>query len=116
MCRSKAQTQPPSPGTKSQGSNSQHVRQVDQESDTDSDDSMYPILTVGYGQDSHNPPIKVHVEVDKCSIPMEVVDTGASISIMSETLYLKLWPRKDLNTTTIRLRNYSMEPIGVDGG
>ena len=47
---------------------------------------------------------------------MEVVDTGASISIMSETLYLKLWPRKDLNTTTIRLRNYSMEPIGVDGG
>ena len=87
VCRSKAQAQPTpqaKPRTRRTTSNSQPVRQVDEESDTDSDDYMQPIMTVTkQRQDGCTPPIKVHIEVDKVSIPMEV-DTGASVSIMSE--------------------------------
>ena len=43
------------------------------------------------------------------------VDTGASVSIMPETLYHKLWPRRGLKESTIRLQTYSKEPIGVVG-
>lgn len=56
------------------------------------------------------PPIKVHVEVDKISIPMEV-DTGASVAIMSENAYHKLWPRRSLNAS----QTYSKEPTTVVG-
>ena len=112
VCRSKSQTQPTSHGTKPKRSTSQPVRQVDEESDAESDDSMQPILTVKQGCDGRQPPIKVHVGVDKCSIPMEI-DTGASVSIMSETTYHKLWPRRGLSTTTVRLQTYSKEPIVV---
>ena len=100
--------QPTSHGTKPKRSTSQPVRQVDEESDAESDDSMQPILTVERGCDGRQPPIKEHVEVDKCSIPMEV-DTCASVSIMSETMYHKLWPRRGLSTTTVRLQTYSKE-------
>ncbi len=51
---------------------------------------MQLIMTVKQRQDGRTPPIKVHVEVDKVSIPMEV-DTAASVSIMSENQYHKLW-------------------------
>ena len=51
------------------------------ESDSDTDDSIPWIMTTGQRQ----------VEVDKVSIPMEV-DTGASVSIISENQYHKLWP------------------------
>ena len=39
------------------------------------------------------------------------VDTGASVSIMPGTLYHKLWPRRGLKETTIRLQTHSKEPI-----
>ena len=35
------------------------------------------------------PPLKVHVQIDKCKIPMEI-DTGASVSIMSEGSHQRL--------------------------
>ena len=43
------------------------------------------------------------------------VDTGASMSIMPETLYRQLWPGRGLKKTTIRLQTYSKEPIAVVG-
>ena len=58
-------------------------------------------------QDGRTPPIDVQVEVEKVSIPMEV-DTGVSISTVSENQYHKLWPRRDYQT-------YSKEPITVVG-
>ena len=101
VCRSKAQAQPTPQGrprTRRTATNSQPVRQVDEESDTDSDDFMQPIMTVKQRQDGRTPPIKVHVEVDKVSIPLEV-DTGASVSIMSENQYRKLWRDRSLSTS-----------------
>ena len=112
VCGSKSTPQPPFRGTKPKRPNSHTVQQVD-ESDIDSDDSIQPILTVNQRQGGL-PPIKVLVEVDGCSIPMEV-DTGASVSIMSEIMYHKLWPRRSLGTSLIRLQTYSKEPIAVVG-
>ena len=92
--RSKAQAQPTPQGrprTRRTATNSQPVRQVDEESDTDSDDSMQPIITVKQRQDGCTPPIKVHVEVDKVSIPLEV-DTGASVSISNGIKHLTSAP------------------------
>ena len=76
------------------------VRQVGEESDTDVEDSLQPILTVQQRSD-RTPPIQVHVEIDKCTVPMEV-DTGASVSLMGEALYYKLWPRRGLGSLLLR--------------
>ena len=81
VCWSKPTTSPLSQGTQFKRPTSQPVRQVGEESN----DSVQPIYTLEQGQDSLLPPIKVHVELDRCSVPMEV-DTGASVSIMPETL------------------------------
>ena len=72
------------------------------------------IYTLEQGRDARLPPIKVPVELDHCSVPMKV-DTGASVSIMAETLYHKLWPRGGLKQTTVRLQTYLKEPIQVLG-
>ena len=109
VCRSKSNSrQPPLPKRPT----SRPVRQVGEE--TDSDDSLQLIQTLGEGQEGRQPPIQVHVKVDNCSVPMEV-DTGASVSIMSEATYHKLWPRRGLSATNIRLQTYSKEPIAVVG-
>ena len=60
-----------------------------EETDADSNDSLQLIKTLGGGGEGYQPPIKVHVEVDNCSVLMEV-DTGASMSIMAEATYHKL--------------------------
>ena len=112
VCRSKPHAKPPSQGRSTNAS--RPVRQVAEDSESDADDPMQPIMTANLRSVSCSPPIKVHVEVDKISIPMEV-DTGASVSVMSENVYHRLWPRRGLNTTTIRLQNYSREPITVVG-
>ena len=44
------------------------------------------------------------------------VDTGASVSIMSEAVYHKLWPGRSLSTSPIRLQTYSKELMAVVGG
>ena len=62
---------------------SRPVGQIEEEIDADSDDSLQLIQTLGDGREGRQPPIKVHVEVDNCSVPMEV-DTGASVFIMAE--------------------------------
>ena len=63
---------------------------------------------------STRPPIKVQVGVDDCLISMEV-DTGASMSLMSDATFNKLWPGRSLSTTSVRLNTYSKEAIPVVG-
>ena len=43
------------------------------------------------------------------------VDTGASMSLMPETTYRRLWPGRSLSATSVRLSTYSKEPIPVVG-
>ena len=68
---------------------SRPVRQIGQETDADLDDSLPLIQTFGDELEGRQPPIKVHVEVDNFSVPMEI-DAGASVSIMAEATYCKL--------------------------
>ena len=64
---------PPSlQGSQSRRPTSQPVRQVDEESEDDSDDSMQHVYTLEQERDARLPPIKVHMELDHCSVPMEV--------------------------------------------
>ena len=43
------------------------------------------------------------------------VDTGASVSIMSEATFEQLWPGRSLSPTEVRLCTYLREPIHVLG-
>ena len=60
------------------------------------------------------PPLKVCLQVDECEIPMEI-DTGASMSIMSEDTYRKIWPTRKLEVSNVKLQTYSKEPLPVVG-
>ena len=62
-------------------------------------------------------PLKVRVSVNKVDIDMEV-DTGASVSIISEETYNRLWSRRDrpaLQQSAITLRTYSGEQLTIKG-
>ena len=59
-------------------------------------------------------PLKVEVKLDGCSICMEI-DTGATMSVMSETTFNQVWPGRYLSTTNVRLCSYTKEPISVLG-
>ena len=79
----------------------------------DSDDSLASVDAVKQ-IGGKVPPLKVHVQIDDCDILMEV-DTGASVSIMAESTYQKLWPTKELGVSGIKLQTYSREPLPVVG-
>ncbi len=117
VCRSKG-TPPPPQGDKSRKSDPRHpVRRVEEESDqdSDSDELTQSIRALGQEGEGRTPAIKVQVDLDDCIVPMEV-DTGASVSIMAEATYRKLWPRRSLGTSKARLQTYPKEPIEVVGG
>ena len=59
-------------------------------------------------------PLKIEVKLDGCSICMEI-DTGATMSVMSETTFNQLWPGRCLSATDVRLCSYTKEPISVLG-
>ena len=43
------------------------------------------------------------------------VDTGASLSIISEDTYRKIWPTKELEASNVKLQTYAKEPLLVVG-
>ncbi len=122
VCRSKSN--PPPKSSKAKKGSTRPVRQVDEESDKESDeesneqllpdDRPIQMISVVKQGGVRQPPIKVQVGVDECVVTMEV-DTGASMTIMSETCYHKLWPGRSLSPSSVRLQNYSKEPIPVVG-
>ena len=61
-----------------------------------------------------SPPIVIKLRVDDCLVKMEL-DTGASMSIMSQTTFFGLWPGRSLEETDVRLQSYTKEPIPVVG-
>ena len=79
----------------------------------DSDDSLASVDAVKQ-IGGKVPPLKVHVQIDDCDILMEV-DTGASVSIMAENTYQKLWPTKELGVSGIKLQTYSRGTFASSG-
>ena len=54
------------------------------------------------------------VLLDGCPVAMEV-DTGASVSIMAEKVFRRLWPKRTLSPSKVRLCNYNKTTISVLG-
>ena len=62
-------------------------------------------------------PFTVQISVNKSLLTMEV-DTGATLSLISQATYRKLWTKGDappLHRTEARLKSYAGEPIAVEG-
>ena len=60
------------------------------------------------------PPFTVQVKLDGVQVDMEV-DTGASVSLMSESTFKRIWPQRSLEPSQVHLRTYLKEPIPVVG-
>ena len=75
--------------------------------------TLYPVIQ----QQSTSTPLVTAINVGGKELNMEV-DTGASISLISETTYQKLWEFEtppELQQTAVKLRTYTGEEIGVVG-
>ena len=86
---------------------------------TDADDTpenaTYDLFAVS-GQ-ATTPPLTVQLQVDNAPLEMEI-DTGASISLISQDTYTKLWStqqRPELKPSTQKLRTYTGEQLEVQG-
>ncbi|MCY3927857.1 MAG: retroviral-like aspartic protease family protein [Acidobacteria bacterium] len=105
VCKSKLTLQEPRPQRKS----TQRATHILTEDSTDY--SMYNLTGASVK------PLKVIVRVNNVELDMEV-DTGASVSIISEETYNRLWPegqKPSLQESNITLRTYSGEQIAVKG-
>ena len=60
------------------------------------------------------PPLKVSLSVDHCPLDMEV-DTGESVSIISQATFDELWPNRSKAPSSIRLQSYTGDLISVVG-
>ena len=101
----------PTPKTKTKSKSTHRVEEEESDSDDSDDSSLRLVESKGT---AHSPPIKVDVKLDDCVVKMEV-DTGAAMTIMSETTFQGLWPGRDLQPSQVRLQAYTKEPIPVVG-
>ena len=65
-------------------------------------------------QDHRTKPLQVTVELNGKSVVMEV-DTGAAVSLMSETTQRNLFPNTELQQTAVKLHTYTAESLSVVG-
>ena len=89
--------------------NVRHVREETQEEAYASQEEAFHTPATGKFK-----PYFIIMEVESRSLVMEI-DTGASLSIISEQTKEKLWPSKRLLPTTAKLRTYSGEELPVKG-
>lgn len=59
-------------------------------------------------------PLRVWVKINQQPLEMEV-DTGASLSVVSETTFQRYWPEKELSEAIVELRTYTGERVKVKG-
>ena len=78
------------------------------------EDENFPKLHYISQQSSVLPPLRVRIKVDDCLITMEV-DTGANQSLMAETTFRRLLPRRNLNPNEVTLCTYSKQSTEVLG-
>ena len=78
----------------------------------DSIQNEYPLYCLSDA--GRSKPINVEVVVDGKPLTMEL-DTGAAVSLVSESTYQQYWPDRQLQECKTRLITYSGEPLGVLG-
>ena len=76
----------------------------------DSIQNEYPLYCLSEAERSK--PINVEVVVDGKPLTMEL-DTGAAVSLVSESTYQEYWPDRQLQECKTRLSTYSGEPLGI---
>ena len=59
-------------------------------------------------------PYKVTLTIEGKPVQMDI-DTGASLSLISEQTFLELWPSATLQQTSIQLKTYTGTPVKVVG-
>ena len=116
MCRSSTQQQlPPTPHRPNQSRTSRTTHQVAADDDCVSDTSeSYELFNL---QETRSKPLVVAVKLNNSTINMEI-DTGASLSIISEKTFYSLWPtqaRPKLQASSVKLHTYTKEAIKVLG-
>ena len=79
--------------------------------ETENDSEILPLHTIGGGS---TPPIKVPLLINDNLLSMEL-DTGATITIMSETKFKETFPRAKVEKSNIRLKTYTGESLPVVG-
>ena len=58
------------------------------------------------------PAIILPMEINRVSVPMEL-DTGASLTILSEDMWKEKFPDTELKPITVRLKTYTGEELKV---
>ncbi|VDI55683.1 Hypothetical predicted protein [Mytilus galloprovincialis] len=79
-------------------------------SGSESENEVYSVFNLGYSCDAY----KVDIQVNNKIIIMEI-DTGASVSIMSEETYKEFESKFKLEPTSVKLRTYLGDSIPVLG-
>ena len=107
VCRSKSKSTAPS-RTGRRRRTPKPVHRVDESEE----DNELPLFHVKESDKSQ--PLRVTVTIEQQEIPMEV-DTGAALSLVSETTYKELWLDRTLEQSSKKLYSYSGEAIPVLG-
>ena len=92
-------------------SRSRPVHQVEEEG---GEEDLLHLFTVKPQVDPKNPPITAEVVIDNHTVTLEV-DTGASTSVIPESLFTELWPGRSLEPSDVRLWSYTKEEILISG-
>ncbi|KAL5506337.1 hypothetical protein EMCRGX_G007955 [Ephydatia muelleri] len=112
VCRSKGI----STANSKKGRNKLGISQTGSE-DHVTEDSSEEVHTLFHLKEKGHPPLMVAVELNNSSLRMEI-DTGAAVSIISETTYTGLWSknvRPPLLQSMVLLRTYTGEVLSVKG-
>ena len=111
MCRSKAEQQQ----RKDKHPRSQHQMRMLQDDESVDEEEGEPYSLYAIKTDKVNP-IEVDIVINNAEVTMQV-DTGASVSVMSEETYKNTWTqeRPALEPSTVKLKTYSGEQLKVLG-
>ena len=77
-------------------------------------ETVVEVVIFRVGVKQRSPSYEVKVKVDDCDVRMEV-DTGSSVSLVSQATYERLWLKRGLSPCKYRLRLYLEESITVLG-
>lgn len=83
-----------------------------EESDQDNEQGLLCHLKTRVS--ANTPPFAVKLKLDGCLVDMEV-NTGASLPLMSESTFNRIWPGRRLEPSRVQLQTYLKEPIPVVG-
>ena len=78
------------------------------------DDEIHEYQLVNITSPGKTTPWNVSVDIEGSTVLMQL-DTGALLSLMSESTFRELWPERNLSPSQVRLCSYSGEPIPVLG-